>query len=146
MLLIAFVVVFLLDQLSKMYIMNTMLPGYTTPVISGVFHITYIQNRGAAFGLMADQRTFFILISLLVIIGILIFHIKHRPISRHITVAMGLVAGGAAGNMLDRLRFGGVVDFIDFRVWPIFNLADTAIVIGAYLLALALLRSGRSEE
>ncbi|MCL6477299.1 MAG: signal peptidase II [Peptococcaceae bacterium] len=132
--------ILLLDQASKMYVMSTMIQGQSIPVIENVFHITYIHNPGAAFSLLAYRTTFFITVTLLVIAGILIFYWKRGVKSGPLPVALGLIAGGALGNLVDRVRFGEVVDFLDFRVWPIFNLADSAIVAGAGLLVIVLWR------
>jgi signal peptidase II len=133
----------LVDQASKAYIMKKMFLGQSFPVIANIFHITYIQNPGAAFGFLANRTAFFIIISLLVIAGIIIFYLKHQLKKGIMPVAMGLIAGGALGNLLDRIRFGEVVDFIDLRVWPVFNLADSAIVVGAGLFIIALWKSER---
>lgn len=131
---------FLLDQASKMLIMNTMFRGQSIPVIENIFHITYIHNPGAAFGLFANRTTFFIAVSLVVMAGAIVFYWK-RGVRRGIMpVALGLIVGGALGNLVDRIRFGEVVDFLDFRIWPVFNLADSAIVVGAGLLAIVLWR------
>lgn len=129
---------FLLDQASKILIMDTMIRGQSIPVIENIFHITYIHNPGAAFGLLANRTAFFIVVSLLAIAGAIIFYRK-LGVRRGITpVALGLIVGGALGNLADRIRFGEVVDFLDFRIWPVFNLADSAIVVGAGLLAIIL--------
>ncbi|MFZ5632845.1 MAG: signal peptidase II [Bacillota bacterium] len=134
---------FLLDQASKMYIMTTMHRGQSIPVIENIFHITYIHNPGAAFGLLAYRTAFFIAITLLVIAGIVIFYWKRGIKGGLLPVALGLVVGGSLGNLADRIRFGEVVDFLDFRVWPVFNLADSAIVTGAGLLIIVLWRMDR---
>ncbi|MCL5935371.1 MAG: signal peptidase II [Firmicutes bacterium] len=136
---------FLIDQASKIFIMKTIVQGQSFPVIANVFHITYIHNPGAAFGLMANRTSFFIAVSLLVIAGIIIFYKKSRARTGIMPAAMGLIAGGALGNLFDRIRFGEVIDFIDLRVWPVFNLADSAIVIGAGLFMIALWRAERRD-
>lgn len=133
--------VFLLDQASKLLIMSEMHRGQSIPVIKNIFYITYIHNPGAAFGLLADRTPFFVAVSLLVVAGILVFHWKGRARGGVLPVALGLIAGGALGNLVDRIRFGEVVDFLDFRIWPVFNLADSAIVVGAGLLIIAVWRA-----
>ncbi|MFZ5644422.1 MAG: signal peptidase II [Bacillota bacterium] len=130
--------VLLVDQASKFFIINTMFQGLSIPVIPNIFHITYIHNPGAAFGMLANRTSFFIAVSLIVIAGIVFFHLRAGVKRGIMPIATGFVVGGAAGNLIDRIRFGSVVDFIDLRVWPVFNLADTAIVIGAGLLIIVL--------
>ena len=132
-----------LDQLSKLLVRRLMWEGESIVVVPRVFHLTYIRNPGAAFGLLAHQTAFFIGIALVVVGAVLFGHRYIPDESRAMRFALGLLAGGALGNLLDRLRFGRVVDFLDFRVWPVFNLADTAIVIGACLLVLEVWRRDR---
>lgn len=127
--------IFLVDQASKILIMSALFLNQSIPVITNVFHITYIRNPGAAFGLMAYKTTFFIVVSLLVVLGIILFYRKYGG-KGAMPAALGLIAGGALGNLVDRVRFGEVIDFLDFRVWPVFNLADSAIVVGAGLLVI----------
>ncbi|MGI6553251.1 MAG: signal peptidase II [Bacillota bacterium] len=133
--------ILLLDQFSKYLVQLFLSPGETVPLIHNIFHLTYVQNPGAAFGILAHRTYFFIVTAFLVIFFILIFfrRLDHRQVYLRLGLAMAL--GGATGNLLDRLRFGYVVDFLDFRVWPVFNLADTAIVLGVGLLCWEILRS-----
>ncbi len=139
-------VTLLLDQFSKYIITSRMLQGESIPVFPPVFYITYILNPGAAFGILANRTTFFIVLSLLVIVGALVFY-RYLPKERTLMcLASGLVVGGALGNLIDRVRLGRVIDFLDFRVWPIFNLADSAIVIGALLLIIDLWRNEKVEQ
>ncbi len=123
--------VVLLDQLSKYYIVGAMSEGMSIPVVKGVFHITYILNAGAAFGIMENQRWFFIFIACVLLVLFLFFY--RRIISQPLFLQTGLAlfAGGAVGNLIDRIRIGKVVDFFDFRIWPVFNIADIAICVGA---------------
>ena len=105
----------------------------TIPIIPNVFHLTYIENPGAAFGMMAHQTGFFIITTFLVI-GITLFFYRKIVKSTLMQLEIGLIIGGSLGNLADRIRIGQVVDFLDFRIWPVFNFADTAIVIGVGLL------------
>ncbi|MCL2338290.1 MAG: signal peptidase II [Firmicutes bacterium] len=128
----------ILDQLAKFLITFAMHPGESLAVLPPVFYITYVLNPGAAFGILANQTNLFIALSVVVIVGILVGY-RYLPRERVWTyVGLGMLVGGAMGNLLDRIRLGLVVDFLDFRVWPVFNLADTAIVIGVALLILDL--------
>ncbi|MEW9667543.1 signal peptidase II [Ammoniphilus sp. 3BR4] len=129
-------IVFGLDQLTKWIVVKNMELGQSIPLLEGVFHFTSHRNRGAAFGILQDQRWFFIVITLVVMGGI-IYYLrmlgKDKPM---VSYALALILGGAVGNFLDRLLFGEVVDFLDFTLinFPIFNVADSAIVIGVGLM------------
>ncbi len=136
----------LIDQLSKSIIQRTMELGQSIPVINNIFHVTYILNPGAAFGMLANQTVFFIIATVAVALGVIIFYFRSGQKKGMLPIALGLLLGGALGNLIDRLRYAKVVDFIDFRVWPVFNLADTAIVTGAGLLILILWFSEREKS
>jgi signal peptidase II len=110
------------------------------PGLGDYLRLTYTQNRGAAFGVLQDQTTFFVLVGL-VVVGVIAASYRYLPRSGfRIHLALGLQLGGAVGNLIDRIRQGYVVDFVDFGYhsnwWPVFNVADSAIVIGVALLAL----------
>lgn len=124
-----------------------MYQGESIPVLPSVFHLTYIMNPGAAFGILPNQNVLFFTTGLLLIIGALVVYRKMPAEKKILRIGLALVLGGALGNLTDRLRFGKVIDFLDFRVWPVFNLADTAIFIGFCLLAWELLKDGvKSDE
>jgi signal peptidase II len=139
---------FLIDQVSKAAVQSLMFLGESIPVAPPFFHLTYIMNPGAAFGLLAYQTPLFIAVGVLLVIGVLTVYRKIPAEKALVRYGLGLVLGGALGNLADRLRYGRVVDFLDFRVWPVFNLADAAIFIGACLLVWELLRDGswKSEK
>lgn len=126
------------DQLTK-YIVSQKIPlGQSIPIIKNVFHLTYILNYGAAFGLLRNQFYFFVIVAVTAIIFILInLRYKKRPL--RIEIPLYLILAGAISNLFDRIRLKAVIDFLDFRIWPVFNIADTAITIGAILLACAVL-------
>jgi len=136
-----FLAAILIDQASKSIIMKAMYLGQSVPVIDGIFHLTYIHNPGAAFSLLAGKTNIFIAVSIIVVAAIIIYQIRRGEKNGLITICLGLIAGGAAGNLVDRIRLGAVVDFIDLRVWPVFNLADSAIVVGSILLVVMLWKS-----
>jgi signal peptidase II len=111
---------------------------------------TYVENRGAAFGLLQDQTAFFVFVGVLVV-GVIAASYRYLPRSGiRLHLALGLQLGGAIGNLVDRIRQGYVVDFVDFGYrsnwWPVFNVADSAIVVGVALLALNALQPSVSEE
>lgn len=126
-------VVFMLDQFAKRLVEGSMVLNESRPVIEDVFHLTYIENSGGAFGLLAGSQLL-LMVGSAVALGVVAWMLLAHPPSRAMTVGGGLVLGGAAGNLLDRISSGGVTDYLDFRVWPIFNLADIAIVLGVILL------------
>ena len=110
------------------------------PALMPFVRITHVTNTGAAFGLLPNQGNLFILIAIVVVAAIVFYHRRLPDGYLLVRLALGLQLGGALGNLLDRLRLGYVVDFIDFRVWPVFNLADSSIVLGVVLLAYTMLR------
>jgi signal peptidase II len=132
--------VFAADFGSKWLVARRMWPGESIPVVPGMFHITYVRNAGAAFGLLQHQTAVFVAVTVVVIALIVAYGRQAARGEPLLTLALGLQLGGAVGNLLDRLRGGSVVDFLDFRVWPVFNLADSAIVAGGALFAWFLLR------
>jgi signal peptidase II len=108
--------------------------GESLPIIKDVFHLTRVANPGAAFGLLPDGTLFLAAVTAVVVVVILWMGPRLAGDSRLLRLALGLELGGAVGNLVDRLRAGLVTDFLDFRVWPVFNVADSAIVVGALLL------------
>jgi len=145
------VVVLILDFISKKWIVNNMKIGEQFSVIGDFFLITSHRNRGAAFGILQDQRVFFIIITV-VIVGAIIWyaHSVRKSGTVLLLAGLGLVLGGAIGNFVDRARFGEVVDFFKFNfgsyTFPIFNVADSAIVVGVILIMLDTLLSIKEEK
>lgn len=133
--------VVILDQFSKYIVVENMALGESIPIIEKVFHLTYILNPGAAFGMFAHNRLFFIAIAVIVI-GIIIWARREILASPwEVKAGCGLFLGGAIGNLIDRARQGMVIDFFDFRIWPVFNIADIAICIGVGLIIWNLLKT-----
>ena len=135
-----------LDQVSKYYVMNHFAIGESVSVIQNVFHLTYIINRGAAFGMLANQRWFFLVVAVILIIVYAIYHkkVNRGPIS--LRIGSALLISGAIGNGIDRYVLHGVVDFFDFRIWPIFNVADIGICVGVACIIYHLLRNEHEES
>lgn len=133
------IVIVILDQLTKHLILTSMRPYESIPVIENVFHITFVRNPGAAFGILQNQTAFFIVVTIIVIFLLVGVYWKLARKNIILTTGLSLQLGGAVGNLIDRIRFSYVVDFLDFRVWPVFNVADMAIVTGVILLAWQLL-------
>lgn len=143
-----------LDQVTKFLIRKILTPGQSIPLISNFFDLTYILNPGAAFGILAGsspsfRNPFFIAVSILAILLIVCYHHRHGEERLFPAFGLGLILGGALGNLLDRLRFGMVVDFLDLHIgryhWPAFNMADAAITIGVGLMLLDMLKERRRK-
>lgn len=146
-------VVILLDQASKIFIDRTMDIHSSITVVENFFNITYIRNKGAAFGFLAEtsfRLPFFILISFIAVVVIICIFRKLRPEQKLTAFSLSLIFAGALGNLIDRIRLGEVIDFIYVHwydhYWPAFNVADSAICIGVFLLALDMLRDERRRK
>ena len=133
------VLVIVLDQLSKLWIVGNFSLYESLPLIPGFFSLTYLTNTGAAFGILAGQpalwrQIFFVGVGLVALVAICFMYRRLRNDSTWYEVALAFIAGGAIGNLIDRLRLGSVVDFLDVYVgthhWPAFNVADSAITVG----------------
>ena len=134
-----------IDQLTKILVSSNMSLYESFAVIPKVFNITYIQNRGAAFGMLSEHRWVFLIISTVAIAAIIFYMLKYKPKSKLERIAIAFMAGGGIGNMFDRIILGYVIDFIDFYAFPkvwsyIFNVADSFVCIGAGLLILYLIQ------
>ena len=127
------------DQLSKAWI-KVNLPGGESVPAEGLFRLTHVHNTGAAFGLFQGQLfslTIVALIGIIVVLLFALFYYRRFPFldSKLVKPSLGLILGGAVGNLIDRLRLGYVTDFIDIGIWPAFNIADSAIVVGVVIFA-----------
>lgn len=133
-----FVIVALLvvifDQLTKYYVVENFYLGESVPVIENIFHWTYILNPGAAFGMMEGSRWFFVVIAVGVLGGIWYMKDEINEGGWMMQYGAALFGGGAIGNLIDRARSGLVIDFFDFRIWPVFNVADIAICVGVAMI------------
>lgn len=138
MILIIITSVIFLDQATKFLATKFLQLNTPTPLIKNFFNLTLVHNQGAAFGMFQNQLFMFILISIFAIL-LIIVNLKNKNNSFILKLSLSLILGGALGNLVDRLRFGFVIDFLDFRVWPVFNLADSVITVAAFLLTWELL-------
>jgi len=136
------------DQITKSLAERylALFPEQSMSVVGDFARLTYVSNRGAAFGILQDRTVFFVVVGVVVVGGILASYRYFPLTSGSLNLALGLQLGGAVGNLIDRLRFGYVVDFIDVAIWPVFNLADSAIVIGVGILAFHLLRTTDARQ
>ena len=131
-------VVFCIDQLTKYIVISNMFLGQSIPE-HGIFRFTHIYNTGALFGLFPNQTFILIIASFLGIGFLLVFYHLYRFPGIFLRISLGLQLGGAFGNLVDRVRLGHVTDFIDVGPWPIFNLADSSIVVGLGVIAYVIL-------
>lgn len=120
----------ILDQIAKFLIKTNFELNQTFPILKNIFHLTYITNYGAGFGILQQQKWILVFISLIVIGFIFYYLDKIKEKQLFLQVIAGFVLGGTIGNLIDRISFGYVVDFLDFRIWPIFNFADSFVTIG----------------
>ena len=131
-----------LDQLTKFLVNKSLSLNRSIPAIKGILHLTRVHNRGAAFGILKNQTALFICASVFTIILIFINlkNSRQKKLSLY-SLSLSFILAGALGNLIDRVRFGYVVDFLDFRIWPVFNIADSAITLGVVLLGYSVLKS-----
>lgn len=153
------IIVLLVDQATKWLIVSRLALGETRPVIGEFFQITSHRNKGAAFGILQNQRWFFVIITIVIVIGVIWYLEKvRRDGKKLLPFALSLLLGGAVGNFIDRSLFGQVVDFLQFRfqfnwfgkavdyTYPIFNVADSAIVVGVALIFIESLINWKKER
>ena len=133
-------IVLILDQLTKFQIRSTFRANESVPLIKNFLHFTYITNTGTAWGLFRGFNIFFIIFSVAVIFAIFYFKKQIKESQKSMQVAFGLLLGGTLGNFADRIFLGTVTDFIDFRIWPVFNVADSAISISVVVLVFLMWR------
>lgn len=125
-----------LDQIVKGLVRSRMFEGESIPLVDGVFHLTYVRNVGAAFGLLPGRQSLFMLTTTVVLFVIAAYWRRSRPTAWPVVIGLGLVTGGAIGNLIDRAFLGRVTDFLDFTLidFPVFNVADSAIIVGVGML------------
>ena len=133
------IAVVLLDQLTKLIVIQNISLTQSIPLISNIFHLTYIQNTGAGFGLFQESIRLLIWFSIIVI-GLILYFYEAIPGKKYTQASVALILGGTLSNLIDRIRLGYVIDFLDFRVWPSFNIADAAITIGVVGLIIYMLK------
>lgn len=133
----------ILDQLIKVVVIKTIAPQQIVPIIQGVINLTYVRNPGGAFGILSGYGFWVTIVTLVVSFSLLLMLFFGDIKDGLVRVGLTIIIGGAGGNLIDRLMRGYVVDFIDFRMFPVFNLADVAIVIGTGLIFLTLLKRAK---
>ncbi|MFH1593750.1 MAG: signal peptidase II [Candidatus Omnitrophota bacterium] len=128
--------VVVLDQVSKFLVLRYLISNESVEIVKNFFYLSLVCNTGAAFGMLKSQTHIFIFISTAAIISIVLYFKRATKVALLSNVGLSLILGGALGNLIDRLRYGSVIDFLDFRVWPVFNIADCAITIGVLFLVI----------
>jgi len=133
----------LLDQISKLLVVEFLSREEPFVLLEGVFRFTYVENDGAAFGMLDDHRWVFMILSVVGIGAVLFYLLKFKPQSRLECISLSMIIGGGIGNMIDRIRLGFVIDFLDFYAFPklwmwVFNIADAFVCVGGGLLVLYL--------
>lgn len=132
---ILLLVILAADQIVKKFVASGMNPGDSIPVINNVFHITYVQNTGAAFSMMSGKTVILTVFTAIVLVGLFVYMVKmYNKMDATLRSCYALIIAGGIGNLIDRVLRGFVVDMFDFRIWPVFNVADIAICIGCTLL------------
>lgn len=147
------VAVLLIDQLSKWWIRGALVPGEERAIVPGLVHLSHVVNHGAAWGMLDGQRWLLIGISVIVVTALIAAMQRIAAQGRLVAAGMGLIFGGAVGNLIDRIAFGSVTDMIDMdtpiafvRDFPVFNVADSALTIGVCILVLYTVFGGRDTE
>jgi signal peptidase II len=142
--------VLLLDQLTKQWIRSVFIYGESRPVVDGFFNLVYVRNPGAAWGILGGHGIVLILISVVVLVLLVIYRRSFLQEQFAHKILLGLMVGGIVGNLIDRIRFGWVTDFLDFHIgshhWPAFNVADSAICIAVGLYIMSNLFSPKEKE
>ena len=140
---------FFIDLISKQIIMHTMKLNDSIPIIKNFFYITYVKNTGAAWSLLKDKQILLVIITVIVLFLINKYMTKEK-LSKVENIIYGIIIGGIIGNLFDRLVYKSVIDYLDFKIfgynYPIFNLADTFIVIGIILLIIYSIRKEHYEK
>ena len=128
-----------LDQITKALVMRTFVPGESVPILQDIFHLTYVLNPGAAFGILSNQRIFLLVTGVTLILVTIYFYPLLKKSDGFLRFGATAILSGAVANLIDRVQTGYVVDFFDFRIWPVFNIADIAIVLGMGFMIYAIL-------
>lgn len=139
--------VYFFDKLSKHIVSSFLAEGESVAIAENFFHLTLVHNTGGAFGIMRGRPHIFTAAAMIFIPAALFYTVSKWHIMPRIEkIAISFIAGGALGNLTDRLRYGYVIDFIDLRVWPVFNIADSFITVGTLMLIVSLLISPQNRN
>lgn len=137
-----------IDQIIKIVLFNNLEIGLVNPVIKGFFNITLVLNDGAAFSILKSKTLFLIIISLLVFVFLLLYVWKNKKLRNVEYITYGVLLGGIIGNLIDRIIYGSVIDYLDFNIFgysfPIFNFADVCIVVAMFVILFFTFKEGKS--
>ena len=141
-------IIAILDQAAKLFAAGLLPSVKTIPLIEDVFHLTYVENTGAGFGVFADYTWLLTAMTLIIIIFVVSYVVVKKPKNRVLITALIFMMGGAVGNMIDRVRLGYVIDFFDFTLidFPVFNVADCFITVGAVIFAVYVIFFSEKKE
>lgn len=144
------IIFLVIDQVSKLVVVKSLSINNSIEVIKNFFYLTYTNNEGAAFSILTGQRLFLIVVAIIIIV-LLLYYLKKNKVEEKLDIlAISLIIGGSLGNLIDRIIRGFVIDFFDIKIFnynfPIFNMADTFIVIGTFLLLIILSRKDEHNE
>ncbi len=139
------VFIFVFDQVTKYFVLHSLTPGQSLAVIPRIFHLTLVENQGIAFGMFQNHGSILQTAIILCVMILIIYFASVPQTDTFHRVCYGFILGGALGNLTDRIRFGRVTDFLDFRIWPVFNVADSFISIGVLLLIVATFRKPKTH-
>lgn len=129
------IVIYIIDQTSKLIVRNNISVGESIPILRNLFHLTFVRNTGAAFGMFQEHPAIFLFVAALSAVAmILLLVLKRKNLHNVEKISLCFLLAGTLGNLTDRISFGYVIDFIDLRIWPVFNVADSFIMIGAVVL------------
>lgn len=148
--LVVIVIGFLLDRITKLWALNSLKNTSGKTVIKEFFDLTYVENKGAAWSIFSGKTMFLIVFTVIILCGIVFYLIKYRPKNKFLRAAISLIIAGALGNIVDRVIYKHVVDFISFHYkdvyyYPIFNIADICVVIGTFLLLICILKDDKKK-
>jgi signal peptidase II len=140
------IIMIVLDRLAKNWVIQCVPFGRTRPFVGSLLYLTHVHNTGGAWGLFSNLSPLFVAMGILVPVLIIVFYKRLMEKGIAWLIASGLILGGAVGNLIDRITYGYVVDFLDLRFWPIFNVADIAITVGIGILFVCLLLEPTKEK
>jgi len=141
----------IIDRATKLWTINVLASGKPISVIKGFFDFVYVENRGAAFGMLQNKQLGLIIITFVAIVAVIFYKIKYKPQGRLMDISLALITAGAIGNLIDRIVYSYVVDFIswhykDIYEFPVFNVADMMVVIGTLLLVMFLMKEDKDGK
>jgi signal peptidase II len=142
---IIILIVNIIDRITKIWASKSLISGNEIVVIKNIFGFSYVENRGAAWGIFQGKVNFLVIITIIIVIGLIFYLLKYKPRNKLMRISLSLIIGGAIGNMYDRVIYKYVVDYIYFHYkdvysFPTFNFADMSVVVGTLLLAICLIR------